>query len=140
MAFSSYSISFTKQQSLVEEIPSSCIQSMFFKSLYIVFGRKVEYMCIIETYIISITLLEIALALIRKSHHQSASQIFKNWPIDFHIARDVSTATSWNMKRRPSISCMAIFLSLAESTTAPTASADRVSFEDAKMVAGRMCE
>ena len=77
---------------------------------------------------------EITLTLILKSPGKSATQIFKNWIIDFPMAPDVSTATGWKMKRRPNSAYFAIFLTSAASATDPAASAARIRFEDANVV------
>ena len=77
---------------------------------------------------------ELAIALILKSHDQSATQILKKLDRRFPMASDVSTATGWRMKRRPNIAYFVIFLTSAASTTDPAASAARVRFEDAEVL------
>ena len=77
---------------------------------------------------------EITLALILKSHGKSATQIFKNRIVNFHMALDVSTATGWKMKRRSNSAYLAIFLTSAASPTDPAASAARIRFEDANVL------
>ena len=77
---------------------------------------------------------EIALAFIVKSHGQSATQMLKEWIVDFPMALDVSTATGWKMKCRPNSAYMATFLTSAASSTDPTASAASFRFEDANVL------
>ena len=50
------------------------------------------------------------------------------------MAPDVSTATGWKMKRRPSSAYFSIFLTSAASATDPAASAARIRFEDASVL------
>ena len=75
---------------------------------------------------------EITHALILKSHGKSATQILKNWIVDFPIAPDVPTATGWKIKRRPNSAYLAIFLT--SSASDPAACAARIMFEDANVL------